>query len=288
MSDLSAFTSIVLNAYPDNVPDPFYARWCDTFNLQSRNNVRAKRIESIFLDDTETRVFTPSNIILNNTQFIVVKVIGAARINSVGKDTDGTTTINGYTPCFGTDILPGYIIYSTYNISSLTLLGQADDTKIQIFCATCEEDDALTALTTQVLSASRVRSNPLSLTNNTAANITVETKITLTPGTWEVRGICSFRPAATTTISNLQFSISKTSATLSTGDTLGVPTAGESRTAFNFPATFVPAEEIDLSVPSYIFAPAVNTDLYLVGMATFGVSTLTAWGWIEATQILAP
>lgn len=142
------FVAGIANAFPDNVSDPFYSRWCDTYNRQIRYNVRQKLLENVALDDTDTRtIVIPTSAVLGDWQLIMLRVsssvagsAGKLLLTVVGKDTDGTTTITGYQRAYGTSYFPGVVFLSGYNLTSLTMTGQADGTTIDVFHAISEED----------------------------------------------------------------------------------------------------------------------------------------------------
>lgn len=111
----------------------------------------------------------------------------------------------------------------------------------------------------------------VSLTNNTAANIT---NISLTPGIWDVSCVAAF--SGTITGTQTTASISSTTATLSpdTGDatvsSLTVPTA---------------VTDVMLTIPSYRVTLATTTTYYLVVREIFTLGTATAYGRISATRV---
>lgn len=137
------FVAGIAHAFPDNVSDPFYARWCDTYNRQIRYNVRQRLLENVSLANAATRTLAiPGSAATSDWQLIMCRVIGKAMLTIVGKDTDGTTTITGYQRAYGTSYFPGVIFVSGYNITSLTLTGQdtTATTTIDVFHAISEED----------------------------------------------------------------------------------------------------------------------------------------------------
>lgn len=121
-------------------------------------------------------------------------------------------------------------------------------------------------------------SSAVSLTNNVAANIT---SITLTPGVWTVTGRVIFAPAGTTTIQLLEEGISLTSATMPSSTT---PTIGESIIRFGLTSFTTGGIQV-LPVSPVIQNVSTNTTVYLVALANFGVSTMTAGGVILAQRI---
>jgi len=125
--------------------------------------------------------------------------------------------------------------------------------------------------------------NTVALTTATPANIT---SITLTPGDWDISGVINFRPAATTSVTNITTSASLTSATLSPqagGNGLG----SDATMAWNQAAS-VPAAVMAQEVPAVRLSITTTTTVYLVAQATFTVSTMTADGTIRANRVSAP
>ena len=114
--------------------------------------------------------------------------------------------------------------------------------------------------------------NTTSLTNNTSANCT---SVSLTAGDWDVSGTISFNAAATTTISALDLGISTTSATLG-----GLGTANKYIETFSTG----PASDV-LSTPVVRESLSAMTTVYLVGLASFGTSTMTCDGFIRARRV---
>jgi hypothetical protein len=134
------FLNFMIDGYPENTPDPFFARLNQSMSVQTRYNVQARRQMTLSMASGDTVTVTPSNLALADWRVLYARVIGTARIQTVGKDTDGTTTINGYTPAYGTSIYPGYIVLSTYNLSAITITAQADSTVVEFLNVLSAED----------------------------------------------------------------------------------------------------------------------------------------------------
>lgn len=135
----------------------------------------------------------------------------------------------------------------------------------------------------ETLTQSRAASSATSLTTNTTVNVTA-TKITLTPGDWEISGYVSFQSAATTSVTSFQLGISLTTATLPATDTFGVPTSGEVRVNWDTPAMVNGGGHNTFPIAPYRFSVTANTDIYLVARGTFTVSTLTVYGSFRARR----
>lgn len=127
---------------------------------------------------------------------------------------------------------------------------------------------------------SRLRSVGVALVTGTAANTTI-TNITLTPGDWWVTGAIGYLPGATTNVTQVHAAVSKTSNTLPVSDTLAVPTAGEFRALIGSAAS-VPNADLYVPIPPYRVSVSVSTPLFLVAQAVFTVSSMQAYGFLEA------
>lgn len=128
------FLSPYIVAFPDNVSDPSFSKYQTTFTYQGRYNITDKKVTQVLLDNNETQAITlPSSAVLSSWVMLVIQVEGLAQLETTGKDLNGTTSISGFVPVYGTSVLPGIIVLSTFNILTLTLRGQADNTKINVF-----------------------------------------------------------------------------------------------------------------------------------------------------------
>lgn len=115
----------------------------------------------------------------------------------------------------------------------------------------------------------------VSLTTATAADVT---SIALTAGVWDVSGVVEFTAAGTTTVSAGQFaSVNTTSATLGT--------LGDNSIEANWVDANVQQGNCPVYVPPYRLTLAAPATVYLVAQATFGVSTMDAFGRISATRV---
>jgi hypothetical protein len=114
------------------------------------------------------------------------------------------------------------------------------------------------------------------LTTATSVNV-ITAGLSLTAGDWDVWANISYLPAATTSITLLNFGLSSTTGTLGTAGTLGQVVE---------PAT-VPgsASPISFPVPMIRVNQASTAAVFLVCNATFTVSTLSAFGTIFARRV---
>ena len=112
-----------------------------------------------------------------------------------------------------------------------------------------------------------------SLTSGATSNAVT---LSLTAGDWDVSGSVTFAPAGSTTIQVLQLGISTTSATFPAANTGGSIAL---RTSFTTGGAQL------LASPATRISVASTTTVYLVANATFGVSTMTADGFIRARRV---
>jgi hypothetical protein len=112
----------------------------------------------------------------------------------------------------------------------------------------------------------------VSLTSGTAANIT---SISLTAGDWDVTGTIQFVPAASTTTSQMFSGVSNTSGANGTFD---------QTTITRYPLSAGSGSTV-LPTPVSRFSLSTTTTIFLVGSASFAVSTMTANGLIRARRV---
>jgi hypothetical protein len=140
-----------------------------------------------------------------------------------------------------------------------------------------DNGDTDTPVTSNLLNASVATGSAVSLSTGTAKDIT---SVALTEGTWLVKGMVYFKAAGTTTVTR---AVACVSATLDTVDT----TPGRFANTYLAGATGTNIGQ-DIAV-SGMFGEFVvgsgGATVHLVGQATFGVSTLTAYGQIDAIQL---
>jgi hypothetical protein len=114
----------------------------------------------------------------------------------------------------------------------------------------------------------------VALTNATAANMT---SIPLTAGDWDVWAHFMYTPAATTNITQLIGGINTTSATVSLlGDRIGITSYGSGGVV---PTVFSGSPSVHMRIN--VSSP---TTIYAVVQCSFTVSTLGAWGSLQARR----
>ena len=149
----------------------------------------------------------------------------------------------------------------------------------QLVQGSSTNDNAITGDIGELVSSTIPVASTVSLTSTTAANIT---SIVLTPGDWDIDALIDFAPAASTSVTQLNVSISLTSATLSSQPG-GSGLDPDATTTINS-AAYVPAALMAYSAGTVRLLIAATTTVYLVAKATFSVSTMTAYGTIRARR----
>lgn len=126
----------------------------------------------------------------------------------------------------------------------------------------------------QIISSSVSVASAVSLVSSTSKTVT---SISLPAGDWLINAQVDYRAAATTNITVLTQGISQVDNTLGSQDTF-------SRQVFS---GVVPTASFDPCIPikSQRLSLSATTTVYLVASANFTVSTLSAYGVIEATRI---
>lgn len=139
MSDFTAFVNAYGIAFTDDVSDPYDSKEWTEFDQQIRYNVKAKKIEEVTLDNTATRTLNFTGVVASDWRFLLIRVIGTGTVNTTGTD-QAAAGISGITGVYGTAVLPGIVMLSTYNLTAITLASLADGTVFEVFAAVCEED----------------------------------------------------------------------------------------------------------------------------------------------------
>jgi hypothetical protein len=134
--------------------------------------------------------------------------------------------------------------------------------------ATATNDSAATGNVGEITSDAVAQGSAIALTTGTPANLVSRT---LSAGDWAVHCGGVFLPAATTTVSQLETSISVTSATNNEN-------SGLTFSKVSMPSSVIGANNYTVTVTPLRLSFASPTTVYCVVSATFGTSTMAAWG----------
>lgn len=144
MSVYTLFVAPIAQAWNDNVAD-FNRTSMPSALMEDliRIGVLYRRQEHIELDSAETRAVNLANKANSEIQIFVMRVVGTVEVQTTGLDVDDATGITGFFQANGTAEYPGFIMFSTYNVSDVTIEAQEDNTKIDLFgCIAAEDGDS--------------------------------------------------------------------------------------------------------------------------------------------------
>lgn len=142
-TNYTLFVDMYASAFADTVQvaDPAYAEWSAEMAQQVRYNVQRRNQQTLVLAANATQALTFSGgVQLAEWHVLVVRCIGQGQIITTGKDTDGATSITGTQGIYGTAVLPGIFILSTYNLTGVTLKSLAAGTVFEVLECFCVED----------------------------------------------------------------------------------------------------------------------------------------------------
>ncbi len=138
----TAFVSAIHSAWLDNVSDPEMSHTAQQSICPAQYNVLTHKMEQFELDSAASRTISFANYASSEWTFILMRVVGKAYFNIAAKDTDGSTSIVSKIPAYGTELLPGIAIISSYNITSISVVSEQDDSIIELYAAiSCADDD---------------------------------------------------------------------------------------------------------------------------------------------------
>ena len=147
--------------------------------------------------------------------------------------------------------------------------------KATLKIGTTTNDSASAGQIGEVISSVVAIGSKVSLTSGAGANITT---VSLTAGDWDVQAHLALDPAATTTLTKAQVGPSTVSASIAAS------IANSATHVWSSTGTVLGANQTTISSPVVRFSLASTTTVYLVGLTTFGVSTLGGYGAIRARR----
>lgn len=146
MAVFSLFHSVSLTGTDEDCDDPIVSLVRDQIEAHERYNVLFTKQDELLmaLNDTKTINLASYSVSYpNDWTIIVLQVEGWCELQTLAKNYDDTSTINGYQRCFGNGVYPGILVLSSYNITTFTLKALAAATKIRYLAAVaCLSTDA--------------------------------------------------------------------------------------------------------------------------------------------------
>lgn len=196
--------------------------------------------------------------VLTTTPTLVTPVLGVATATTINK-------ITFTQPATGATL--ALVDGTTLTQTTSTSVGKGQ------YLATSTNDNATAGNVGEFIQSTIAVGSAVALTTNTAANVT---SITLTAGDWDLWGTVLFSAAGTTTLTIVAAGLNTTSATLSV-----TPESYSATTYFgNVITGFTPTQNVG---PTRITTSG-STTVFLIGFSTFGVSTCSAYGSIQARR----
>jgi hypothetical protein len=111
---------------------------------EAHHNILYYRRETLDFDLGDTRSVTfPDTAAATGWVGVMARVVGEAKLTTVGVNWDGSTAVTGVTPGYGVDRYPGMISVVTDKVTSFTFEGLADDTTVEYVAMILAEDDQL-------------------------------------------------------------------------------------------------------------------------------------------------
>ncbi len=136
------FSSPLHQAWPDDVNDPSESKLAFRFTDENKFNILYRKVEQFSLGALGTRTLSVLDFGQSEWLYLIVRCIGSGRVNTSGVDTDGSTPISGKIPVYGNRLLPGIVLFSTYNNSSFVVESLEDNSLFEVFAAVaCADDD---------------------------------------------------------------------------------------------------------------------------------------------------
>jgi hypothetical protein len=226
----------------------------------------------------------PQNILFIGSNGATINLLDAPAWGTAFVQTDGIgceVEIGGSSPFVGTSTGKRFVANRGTILGvgqSLTALpGNATGTITQGASAcgfvggTATNDSAPVGAIGEIVSSYIASASGVSLTNNTAANVT---SISLTAGDWDVEGNVNFA-GTTATVTGGQGGINTTSATL--------PTDGSE--VYDGTVTTTLTDTSGVTLPRKRISINATTTVYLVGFKLFSAGTVKAFGGITARRV---
>ena len=155
-----------------------------------------------------------------------------------------------------------------------------ETTVVYVPVGTATNNNAIAGQIGEFVTATVAIGAAVALTTAVASNVT---SISLTAGDWDISAVLDHNIAATTSLTQLNASISLTSGALSPqagGSGLGTDATGTASFA-----AMIPTAGITQAIPLVRLSIAGTTSVFLVAQDAFTVSTISAYGTLRARRV---
>jgi hypothetical protein len=138
----------------------------------------------------------------------------------------------------------------------------------------------------EIIQCTVAQASAVSLTSATASTVC---SMTLTSGDWDISGAVGFTPGATTSITQLGWGVNESANSFcAIGTCGGVPSSANGNVSYQEPYTaFVPNADFIKPIPKFqvkVSQSSITQLIYLIADATFSLSTLGGYGYMQARR----
>lgn len=139
-TNYTQFVSTYLAAWTDNVPEGYMSSWRAGANKLTRYSVLRKGAQGLVLNSGQTSTVTIASQSQADWLYLAIRCVGTGHVNLVGKDASNATIASSI-PVYGTQLLPGIVLISTYNLTAApVIVSDQDGSTFDIIDSTCVED----------------------------------------------------------------------------------------------------------------------------------------------------
>lgn len=295
---IASVTAIAISSTSTAAGNPSVSAWLNTFDDSTttahrgyliiqkdsaRQNFAIFDITGALTDNTTWKQLAVTHI-ASNGSFSAADAITVSFIRTGDKGADGAgtgdvtaaTTFNVDNRLIRADGTgkgvqsAGIVVDDSDNMNGVVSLQRSGGVAVQ---GTNTNDNASASYVGEYVSSTVASGSAVGLSTSTTANIT---SISLTAGDWDIRTNIIMNPAGSTTTTFIEGGWNTTSATL--------PTRGLGRSAFDNRGSSA-GVVLGLNTGSSRLSINATTTVYLVIQAGFGVSTMSAYGIIEARRV---
>ncbi len=135
MSTYTTFISGVVNSFDENT-EPDSARYLATFNQQQRYSTSAYQVKTYSLAAAATATFGAS---ATDWRLVGIKVVGEITLEASGTDA-ASAAISSITGCYGVSIFPGWLVWTTANLTTVYTIRAVTASVVELYFATLAAD----------------------------------------------------------------------------------------------------------------------------------------------------
>lgn len=218
---------------------------------------------------------TDTIALVATAQTLTNKTLTSPIISSISNT--GTVTLPTATDTLVARTTTDTLTNKTINTASNTIQVGGVTLSPGQYAGTTTNDNATAGNIGEYIFSDLLTGSAVSMGSSSPNNITT---ISLTAGDWDVWGAIAYKPTGTTNITYLSAATNTSSGAIPLLSTGGL-------TATEFPASVPGAvndPEFVMNVPMFRYSLSTTTTIFLIGVAVFSASTLTAYGSLRARR----